>query len=980
MSDGINAYGGTVIQLLGDGLFALFGAPLAQEDHALRACLAALAIQRNASAAHASGAPMTMRIGIHSGEVLVGTADEYVDAPYRADGSTIHLASRLEQLARPGTVVLSGATYRMVEGKIDALTLGRHPIRGFKTEIDLFELDLGAGSPGRMAAHAPAPRPIIGRKAMLERLAGIGADVRNGVRARGAGIGLVGDAGVGKSRLTVEFCIRAQADGFDVLPTYARSYAGHVPYSLIADLMRTCLNLTPRLDPTHQREIALTALGGLPGAFREHRPAVCDLLGLGEADRAWGALAPTQKRRAIGKALSWLIDRHLATAPVLMVVEDIHLADRESVRLIESVVQNFAERRFLLCATYRSTFTHRWSDTPWFTELQVEPLKADDMRQLASALLGTAPSLTDLQTRLVAKAEGNPFFFEQLAMNLVDQGSLTGKVGAYSYAGASADFRVPASIASVIGARVDHLPPEAKAAVEAAAILGDLISETLVASMLDADKSLIAGPLQIAVAAGLLNAPSSGQGSYSFTHSLVQESVSASLTRARRRTLHRKACDGLLTHSQGQADELASIVLHHAYNGEAWHQAVELALKAMSRAIAHSANREAIRVFEVGLDAAKRMDGDATMLPLELTLRVKALSALLPLGRTDDMIANLERAEVIAKLLGDHRRQAAMRLQLAVIYWIKGHYKPGLDSTHKAATAAIRARNRSLEMAAGQTRLMLHHGVGRYLDVIDEARRLQRRFASELAKREISPGWAILAPVAVKVFLADALARTGNLRGAQHALDAGYRELAHYEHAFSRVLVDLIQASVWVERGHPENAAALLEGAVKLCKAHDLTAMLPPAIAALGGALARIGRTLEAITLLERAVAEKINLQGGRYNEFYLPANLGLALSLAGRHDEAIAAGKQAVEATLAFGQGGHKAEALYMLAETEARAGHRAAAAARLIETQEAAAACGMALVERRAAALTKRLSSDTLRKTKRQPPSIVKEHANRV
>ena len=962
MRAGVTAFGGTIVQIRGDGLLAVFGAPLALEDHALRACLAGIDIHRRAALAQVSqlaantgsATGLIMRVGLHSGEVLIGKAEKNSGAFYRTDGTAIHLAARLESLARPGTVLISGATHRMIDGRIDARSLGRHAIRGFAAKVELFELGPDADgnwptSGARVAAGTRAAIPLIGRDPVVDTLQGVAHAVVSGQRGASV-IGLVGDAGFGKSRVLEEFKKHAGAAGCDVRSAHARSYASHISFSLVADLMRALLGVASSQEAATARHAALLALRELPADMVEHRPAAIDLLSLGDAGLAWSGMAPTQKRRAIGKAVSSLLRHRLRAAPVMLAIEDLHVADRESIRLLESVIQQFDLDRLIVCTTYRPAFTHRWGDSHQFREIAITPLPDTEMHQLASALLGSAPVLQKTRAALVARAGGNPFFLEQLALNLVDEGNLGDAAGHLAPQAPPKKLNVPASIASVIGARVDHLSVQAKAVVEAAAILGDFVTAELLGPMIAGNSSEVAQALRGATAAGLLNPPLPGAVAFSFSHSLVQESVSASLTHARRQWLHRKACEGLMAQPVLERDKNAAVILQHAIGGEVWYDAVDLALTAMSRAIAHSANREAVSSFDLGLQAAGRVAYDPALLPRELGLRIKALAALLPLGRIDQIIENLARADTIARELADDQRLATIHMQLAVIHWTQGNYATGLDAAGQAAGAAKRAGNTALEMAAAQARLMLKHGGGHYAQVIVEARQMERTFAAQLGESELIPGWAVIAQVGIKVFLADSLARCGELMAAQDALDACYLELSRQEHAFSRALTDVIQAAIWSEAGRHAEVVTMLQETVRLCRAHDLSTMSPPAIAALGGALACSGRVVEGLALLERADADKISLHGGRYNEFYIPVNLGIVLTLAGRHGDAVAAARRAVAATQAFGQAGHHADALYVLGEAECAAANPEAAFRHFEAARDAAAACGMTPLRSRA------------------------------
>jgi tetratricopeptide (TPR) repeat protein len=389
---------------------------------------------------------------------------------------------------------------------------------------------------------------------------------------------------------------------------------------------------------------------------------------------------------------------------------------------------------------------------------------------------------------------------------------------------------------------------------------------------------------------------------------------------------------------------------------------MEYAQIATARATARSANRDALRAFELGLDAARRGEGDPALLPLELNLRIMTLGAMLALGRSDEMVANLERAEVIAKQIGDVRRQAAVQLQLSVILWTSGSYRRGIEAADHASASAAAAGSRSLQMAAAQAHMMQQHALGRYVEVATEARNIEACFAPELAQRQMMKGWGVIAAVSVKVFLADALARTGDFESARTALGAGYREIERQDHAFSRIILDHIQGLILTEQGNYPEAVALLRAALRSCEINDVPTMHPPVIFALGGALARDGKAGEAIAMVERAIADKVIRYGGRYNEYYAPANLGIALAAAGRYDEAIAEVAKARAVAVAYELAGYEIEALSGLAEIEFLAGRREAALSHFEEAWAMASARSMARVRDRAAAMIRQITGQQL------------------
>ncbi len=935
MSEAVAVYGGTQVQWRGDELLALFGAPVAQEDHALRACLAAIAMLDAMKAQNSRQAPMAVRIGIDSGEVIAGPGSGEASGSYRVDGAPVHLASRLEKLAPPASAYLSGNTQQLVSGQIDTRALGPRTLRGFGAPVEIHEIVGGLQD----SAAAPLARrrflgPLVGRAEALDALAQVADDVcRGGLR----GVGVRGDAGIGKSRLLAELSIRLAGRGFTTVSVAARSYASQAPYSLVADIVRA-------LQATAGGTIALPPeASNDPQGAELHAAALADLLGNGDPVDAWRALTPTQRREYLAHTFVALVRARMSGAPMLLLVEDVFLADQSSVRLLESLPRRLQELPLLILMSYRPDFSHRWTDAPWFVEHQVGPLAPADLSSLADELLGTDASLQDIRATLLERAGGNPLFLEQMVMTLVDAGSLLGSPGAYHRAPAEMLLRVPASIQTIIGARVDRLPEGVKASLEAAAIIGEPIDAAMVAAVRDISKAEAERHLRHAMSGGLVAAAQGPAGAYAFRHGLVQESVLASLTRSRRRQLHRAAFEAYLGRAGEQASTDAAVLAHHAFHGEQWQAAAERALRAMARSIERSENKDALRVFELGLDAARRVEDEAAMLSCELALRVEALGAQMALGQFDAIVANLQRAESITLALGDTRRQAAVSLQLAVTLWACGSYQQGLSVATQAGKAAEASGSRSLHMAAMQARMMLHHGLGRYVEASEDAVEVAREFAVELQARRLFPGWAVMASTNLHAFIIDIMTLRGDLAAAQAACDAGYAELEEQDHPFSRVLLDFSRSELLLAQNRPAEAATLLQKALELCRVHEVSNMYPAILAHLGGALAQSGQAQEALALLEPAVAQKLSRAGGRYNEYYFPYFLAIALQEAGRTDEALTAARQACDAAASFQQRGHEARALLLLATLEQRRGRTRDSQEHLAEAKALAKACGM-------------------------------------
>ena len=953
--DAVETYGGTISQLLGDGLVALFGAPLAQEDHALRACMAALKMQRAIIPGYEAGgvASPTLRIGINSGEVLVGIVGQYQWSHYGADGKTIHLASRLEKMATPGAILVSASTQRLVAQQIDTRPVGVRPVRGLATPIELHEVVVGTES----SAAAPLTRkqrwaPLVGREDSLQVLERAIETVRKGAMRA---IGLRGDAGVGKSRLIADWTGGLSSQGVDVCVTQARGYASTRAYSAIADLIANMVGL-PRTGATEAKNIAIQALvAKWPAEGADHLAAVSDLLGLAAPNEAWLALSPAQRRRRIGEALLWLVRRRLQPGPFVLVVEDFFLADRESQRLLEALISRLQGLPVLICFSYRPDFEHQWGQAEWFAEHLVDPLRDGEMSALARALLGDDPSVHGVTGELVRRADGNPFFMEQLVITLIDDGSLEGTPGAYRLRRPLGELRVPASIAAVIGARVDRLPDAAKLALEASSVLGDPITRELIASMQEVDLARAEELLGLCLSAGLLTIPDQARSAlkshaFMFRHALVRDVVLGTLTRARLKALHRLAFQAL--HSQLGADDAdaAPALAHHAFKGEQWEHAARFAVKSMTRAISRSANQEALQLFEMGIEASRRAEDEATAQILELALRLEAIGAMMALGHIDEIFNNMECAEAIAAQLNDQRARAAVSTQTAVFLWMRGRFEQGLWHASQGLDAARLAQRRHMTMAAHQTRLMHLHALGRYSEAAVESRAVLANHGPELAEHVVQPGWAAIPIINLYAFHASTLWRLGDYKAGQEVCALAYEVMSKVDHPYSRLLIDTVQGQIWIEKEELDEAEALMRRAVRQCMAHNVPTMLAVCTGILGSALARNGKASEAAALLEKGFADRIGDAAGPYGRIFMRVALGVAYRHLGRLEDAIRVGRKAVEQ--AGEEYGHRTEALYELAETLRRGGDAAGADDCFMQTCEAARHLGMSYYQKRAAA----------------------------
>ena len=411
MMEAVHCYEGTVNQVMGDGIMALFGAPLAHEDHAVRACYAALrmqeAVKRHAETIQRTvGVPLQIRVGLHAGEVVVRSIGSDLRMDYTAVGQTTHLAARMEQMAMAGAILMTAGALRLAEGHVQVRPLGAIPVKGLGEAVEVYELT-GAG-PRRSRLQAAAARGLtrfVGRTAELERLAQ--ALTRAGA-GHGQVVAVVGEPGVGKSRLYWEFTHSPRTHGWLTLEGGSVSYGKATAFLPVIELLRAYFQLEPRDDSRKIREKVTGKLLSLDRALEPGLAALLWLLDVPGDDPQWDRLDPPQRRQKVLAAVKRLLIRESQVQPLLVIFEDLHWIDSETQALLDSLVESLPTARLLLLVNYRPEYQHSWGRKSYYHQLRIDPLPAEGAEAVLDALLGPDASLEPLKRLLIERAEGNP--------------------------------------------------------------------------------------------------------------------------------------------------------------------------------------------------------------------------------------------------------------------------------------------------------------------------------------------------------------------------------------------------------------------------------------------------------------------------------------------------------------------------------------------------------------------------------------------
>src|SRR6187551_518545 len=678
LADGVHRFEGTVDKFTGDGIMAIFGAPIAHEDHARRACYAALRMlddiaEYAAELRRKHGLSFSTRIGINSGEVVAGAIGEGGDGNYTAVGHTVGLAQRMEALAEPGKAYLTEAAAELAHGFFELEDLGEFEIKGASRPVRVFEL-AGIGS-ARSRLDLSRERGFtrfVGRGEEMTVLAGALDRAKAG---EGAAVGIVAEPGIGKSRLCHEFAERARAEGVEVFECQAQSHGREIPFMPVLQMLRSYFGIADGDAERIVREkIAGRALL-LDPALTDDLPLLFDFLGVPDPDHPLPQLSAEARHRALRAVVCKLIRAPRRRDPIVTIVEDLHWIDEASEVLLGELIDSVEGTQTLAIVNFRPEYEPAWTGPPDYHPLALEPLGHGGTEELLRDLAGDDPSLDGLAALIHERTDGNPFFIEEIVRELAESSYLEGGRGAYRLVRPVEDARVPATVQTVLAARIDRLGPEAKRLLQAASVAGKEIGErslALVAGFDDGAEGEAA--LRELISAGFIyELELYPERVLAFRHPLTREVAYGTQLAEQRAATHAAVARAMIELNPDRHEELAALIANHLEEGEETLEAARWAARAAHWA-GNSRPNDALRLCRsvtalvTGLDPSPETDA------LALTSRLLQLDYAWRLGMERDEVARLEaEAEQIATRIGDLRSLALLQMLRSA--------RPGLEQT-----------------------------------------------------------------------------------------------------------------------------------------------------------------------------------------------------------------------------------------------------------------------------------------------------------
>jgi class 3 adenylate cyclase/tetratricopeptide (TPR) repeat protein len=916
MMEAVHRYEGTVNQVMGDGIMALFGAPIAHEDHAVRASFAALWMQERVKAfaeevRRTHAAVIKIRVGLNSGEVVVRAIGSDLHMDYTAVGQTTHLAARMEQIADPGAIVITPDTLALAEGYVEVKPLGPVLVKGLAEPLEIYEVT-GAG-PTRTRLQVAAGRGLtrfIGRDAELEQLGRAQQLAANG---HGQVAAVVGEAGVGKSRLVYEFTHSHRLQDWLVLESASVSYGKATSYLPVIDLLKGYFKIQGRDDVREIREKVTGKLLTLDEALKSTLSPLLALLNLPVDDAAWDTIDPGQRRQRTLEAVKWVLLRETRDKPLLVIFEDLHWIDGETQAVLDTLVESLASSRLLLLVSYRPEYQHIWGSKTFYSQMRLDALPADSAEMFLDALLGDDSGLAPLKQLLVKR--GNPFFLEETVRTLAETKALAGERGRYLLTQTLRALQVPPTVQAMLAARIDRLRPEDKHLLQTASAVGKDVPFGLLQIIAELpEQELRRGLDHLQAAEFLYETELYPDLEYAFKHALTHEVTYGGLLQDRRRDLHARIVAAIEALHADRLGEHIERLAHHAFQGNLKEKAVYYLRQAGLKAAARSSVPDSRAWFEQALGVLKGLPESQSTLEQAFEIHLDLRSVLTLLGEPRRMLECLHGAEALATKLNDERRRGRVCALMTNVHSQLGELDEARESGTRALAIALALDDLDLRILATSYLEQAYHYRGEFEQVVD----IITNNRTALPADRVYENFGNAASVSVydRYWLVRSLSELGRFTEATGYAAEAIRLAEPTHHAFTVGLAHFGSGTLHVLKGDWRKARSLLEQGLAVVRTANVVIQLPQTVAFSAWCLAQLGEESEALNRLRegKQLLEHQAARGIVSNHAWAYIALGRTCLLFGRVDEARSLGDRTVESFPSHP--GYAAHALHLLGD----------------------------------------------------------------
>jgi class 3 adenylate cyclase/tetratricopeptide (TPR) repeat protein len=900
LADGVHRFEGTINQYTGDGIMALFGAPIAHEDHAHRACYAALWLadeleRYTREIKRTRGLVFSVRMGVNSGEVVVGKIGDDLRMDYTAQGQTVNLAARMESLASAGRAYLAEPARRLVEGWFELEDLGEFAIKGVHDPVRVHELrGIGAHHTRLDVSRARGLSRFVGRADDMQALQ---SALGRCFEGQGQVVGIVADAGVGKSRLCYEFLEGCRARGLRVLEGRGVPHGKNLPFLPILEVFRDYYGITDSDDDRTVREKIAGRLLLLDEAFRESLPLLFEFFGVPDPDNPGPQLDPEDRERRLYEILRKVVSSGRPETPIVALVEDLHWIDGGSQAFLDQWAEAIADGPGLLIVNFRPEYRAEWMGRPHYRQIPLAPLGPEAVRELVGDLLGEDPSVAGLADTIYERTRGNPFFTEEVVRSLIESGYLEGIRGAYRLTKSIGGLAVPDSVQALLAARIDRLPEREKRVLQTAAVIGKEFSEPVLSVVAELPEPELRDALAHLKSAEFVFERSLYPiAEYAFKHPLTRDVAYGSQLGDRRSRIHAAVAGAIEAESPEKLDERAGLISHHLEEGGELLDAARWQVRA-ARWVVRGITAETVERWRKVLEI---LDGVEES-PETIALGVEALGQLVTLGGRlglprEEVEEDLRRGEELAGRSGDPR------VRMHFLHAVGAHHVL-LGYTSRAAAPleeALRLADQLEDPSAG-VGLRYWRGLQALWDgPVGEGLRLSEE-ALALLREDPRRGRELIGfdpEVGVSGFRGLFLGLSGRLAEAQPVIERALRLARERNERAGLMLAEAFAGWLHECRGDAALAVSHVTRSVRMAEESGARGFLGLAYMTLARALLLAGRYADVVETTDRAAGmtnrvtnrwtiRAVGLLGVGRPEEALAEVRGSAVEAVGRHFEA---------------------------------------------------------------------------------------------
>jgi len=854
----VHDYEGVVNKMIGDGIMALFGAPVALEDAPQRAIRSAFAIHQEITRYSESLKEqqrimplLQMRIGIHTGPVVVGTIGNDLRVEFTAVGNTVNLASRLENLALPGTTYVSEDTFELAEGLFRFEHQGKKEIKGFSEPVAVYRPIAPRSRRTRFDVSAERGlTPFVGRTRELELL--VDGFERSKI-GQGQVFSIIAEAGMGKSRLLYEFRKAVANEDVTFLEGSCPSYARGMVYHPVIDILKANFEINEKDGNQVIREKVERGLQILGPMVTSTMPHILELFSVEDSDVDKIPLSPEAKKGRILGALKQTILHGSEIRPLIMAYENLHWIDRSSEEHLRDLLDYISGARVFLILTYRPEFVPTWGGRSYHNQLNLNRLSNREILSMVSHLLGTDIFDKNIEQLIIEKTEGIPFFIEELISSLRDQRIITKKDDKYQLIKDIREVVVPSTIQDIIMARVDILPEKTKNLIQTGSVAGREFSHQLIKEVTNLPEEELLSQLSALKDSELLYERGIyPQSDYVFKHGLTQEVAYSSLLQKKKTELHKKIGKTLENIHADRLGEFCEILAYHCLQGEDWQRAYRYNQEAGLKAYSHSDYEQAQRYFEDAMTALKKLPSKKIRIEQEIDLRFNMRAPLAVLGRFDEAGEWTHGAEKLAREIGDDTRLSNALNYLSSFHWILGRNQKAIELGEKALKLAKSVNHFSYQMA-----IMCHLGiyyfnVGDYLKQIEIHQEVRKRLIGDDAFKQ--HGLASLPGAFSPGMIVFGMAELGNFDKIEEIGHEALEIAEQVENALTLTFVYNFIGMAYLRLGKVEPALPLLEKCYELCRTSKVQGMYSYSAGSLGYAYLLSREPERALNILEEGI------------------------------------------------------------------------------------------------------------------------------